>query len=115
MTVKPRKLPSPPEHLRESTREWWLSVVEAFELESHHLKLLTLAAESWDRCQQAREAIGLHGLTFQSGDPPTPKARPEVKIEHDSRISFARLLRELSLDVEPPPEVRPNRRPGTQR
>jgi phage terminase small subunit len=78
-------------------------VVGEYELEPHHVRLLTLAAESWDRCQQAREAIAEHGLTHDDrfGQ---PHARPEVGIERDSRIAFARLLRELALDIEGPSE-----------
>jgi len=94
-----------PQHLQPATRRWWSSVVADFELEDHHIRLLTLAAESWDRCQQAREAIAEHGLTYVDGHG-SPRARPEVGIERDSRIAFARLLRELGLDVQPPAESR---------
>jgi len=74
-------------------------------MEQHHQKLLTLACEAWDRCQQAREALAEHGLTFEDrfGQ---PRPRPEVAIERDSRMSFARLVRQLALeDIEPPEEV----------
>jgi P27 family predicted phage terminase small subunit len=101
-----------PKHLRLATRRWWKSVVADFELEAHHVRLLTLAAEAWDRGQQAREALAEHGLTF-SDRFGQPHARPEVAIERDSRISFARLLRELALEVEPPGE--PGRPPGLRR
>jgi hypothetical protein len=37
----------------------------------------------------------------------SPRARPEAGIEAQNRIAFARLLRELSLDVDPPAESRP--------
>ena len=94
------KTPTPPKHLRPSTKQWWSSVVAEFELEPHHIRLLTLAAESWDRCVQAREALEQQGLTFTDKHG-QPKARPEVVIERDSRIAFARLLRELALDVDP--------------
>ena len=94
-----------PGHLKPTTRRWWASVVAEYELEPHHIRLLTLAAESWDRCEQAREAIAEHGLTFIDAHG-SPKARPEVSIERDSRIAFARLLRELGLDVQPPSESR---------
>ena len=95
-----------PRHLQVATRRWWAAVVADFELEPHHVRLLTLAAESWDRCGQARAAIDANGLTYNdlSG---LPRARPEIGIERDSRIAFARLVRELGLDVTPPAESRP--------
>ena len=94
-----------PNHLQPATRRWWARVVAEYELEPHHIRLLTLAGEAWDRCVQAREAIAEHGLTFT--DPHgSPKARPEVAIERDSRVGFARLLRELGLDVQPSSESR---------
>ena len=98
----------PPKHLRPATKKWFAAVLEDFDLEPHHVRLLTLAGEAWDRCQSAREYIDANGLTFEDrfGQ---PKARPEVAIERDSRIGFARLLRELALDVEPPAEARPPR------
>lgn len=102
-----------PKHLKAATADWWESVCACYELEQHHLRLLTLAAESWDRCQQARESLAEHGVVYEDrfGQ---PRARPEVAIERDARTGFARLLRELSLDVEAPPEAsRPPRRPGT--
>lgn len=98
------KRPRPPVHLQASTRQWWSSVVGAFALEEHHVRLLTLAAEAWDRCCAAREAIDEHGMTFVDRFG-CPRARPEVGIERDSRIAFARLIRELDLDISAPPEV----------
>lgn len=116
MTIlkRPPAAPRAPQHLAEATRLWWRSVVEAYELSQHHVRLLTLAGESWDRCEAARKAIGQHGLTFDDRFG-APHARPEVAIERDFRIAFARLLRELDLDIEPPtssprgPAIRSNR------
>jgi phage terminase small subunit len=95
-----------PEHLQPATAEWFESVTKDYELEPHHLRLLTLAAQSWDRAEQAREILAAKGLTFEDRFD-QPHARPEVAIERDSRIAFARLLRELCLDLEPPAERRP--------
>ncbi|MEJ7714176.1 MAG: hypothetical protein WKF40_00095 [Thermoleophilaceae bacterium] len=58
-------------------------------------------------------ALAQHGTTYTDrfGQ---PRARPEVNIERDARIAFARLLRELDLDGEPAPDPRPPRA-GTAR
>jgi hypothetical protein len=90
----------PPKGLRAPTRCWVESVVEAYELEGHHLHLLGLAAQALDREQKAREAIAKNGLTFQDRFG-APKPRPEVAIARDAAVVFARLLRELRLDVDP--------------
>lgn len=99
-----------PRHLSREAREWWATVVRDYDLEPHHLKLLQAAAETWDRLQDARKAIAKHGTTYKDrfGQ---PCARPEVAIERDSRIAFARLTRELGFDVANP-EARPPRRDG---
>lgn len=94
---------SAPSHLRSDTASWWLNVASEYELESHQLRLLTLAAEAWDRCTESREAIAKHGAVYVDRFD-QPRARPEISIERDSRIAFARLVRELALDLDPPEE-----------
>jgi phage terminase small subunit len=79
---------------------WWTSVAAEFELDRHRLHLLEAACGAWDRMEQARQAVAVHGLTFEGKDGPRP--RPEVAIERDARIAFARLLRDL--DLPPPPQ-----------
>lgn len=88
-----------PRHLKAKTKEWFNAVLADYVLEPHHVRLLTLAAQAWDRAEQAREVLAKTGLTFDDrfGQ---PHARPEVAIERDSRIAFARLVRELGLDYE---------------
>jgi P27 family predicted phage terminase small subunit len=93
--------PPPPDHLSPSARQWWETVVASYVLEPHHLKLLQLAAESWDRCQAARAQIDREGLTV-AGREGGLRPHPAVAIERDSRLGFARLIRELDLDTEPP-------------
>lgn len=103
---------SPPNHLRADTAAWWQAVAADYALEAHHLRILTLAAESWDRGVEAREAIARHGTVYVDRFD-QPRARPEVAIERDSRIAFARLVRELALDLDPPDEAgRPPRLSG---
>jgi phage terminase small subunit len=94
--------PSAPKHLRKPTANWFRSVVKSYELEPHHVRLLQLACEAWDQVAAAREALAEHGVTFvdRFGQ---PRVRPEVAVERDARLAFARLLRELDLDADPPP------------
>lgn len=95
-----------PKHLKSATRRWHDEVATTFELDPHHLRILRLACETWDRCQEAREVIDREGLTYLDRFG-APRARPEVAIERDSRIAFARLVRELGLDAVEPDEARP--------
>ena len=103
-----------PEHLKKPTADWWSAVASNYELEPHHVRILTLAAEAWDRGVMAREALAEHGLTFIDRFK-APHARPEVAIERDSRIAFARLVRELALDIEEPGDSRPPLIPGSSK
>jgi phage terminase small subunit len=93
-------VPQPPAHLSPTAAQWWRTVVERYELEQHHLRLLQLAAEAWDRSQQARALIEAEGLILIGRQGARP--HPAIAIERDSRLGFARLLRELDLDTEPP-------------
>jgi phage terminase small subunit len=85
--------------------------VADYQLEEHHLRLLTLAAEAWDRAQMARATILEHGAFFHDRHG-SPRPHPALAVERDSRIAFARLVRELDLDGEPLPDPRPPRRRG---
>ncbi|MGO4637235.1 P27 family phage terminase small subunit [Mesorhizobium sp. 2RAF45] len=94
----------PPAHLRPATKKWFKSVTSDFDLDGHHVRLLTLAAEAWDQAQTAREVLDSGGQTFTDrfGQ---PKERPEVGILQNARISFARLIRELALDGDSAPDT----------
>jgi P27 family predicted phage terminase small subunit len=95
--------PRAPRHLKAATRRWFEAVASDWTLEEHHLRLLQLAGEAWDRCQEAREVIARDGLTTATRDG-GHKLHPAVRVEDSSRIAFARLLRELDLDIDPPAE-----------
>jgi phage terminase small subunit len=98
-----QKIPLAPKHLRPETRVWWRAVVRDWTLEEHHRRLLTLLAECWDRVQEAREKVEKDGayLPDRFGQ---MRAHPALSVERQEMVAFARLLRELDLDVTPPPE-----------
>ena len=93
--------PPPPAHLSPSAQDWWRSCVDRYVLEEHHLRLLRLCCEAWDRAQEAREQLRREGLTVPTRDGGL-RSHPCVAIERDARLAVARLVRELDLDVEMP-------------
>jgi phage terminase small subunit len=105
MISSPKPSKNPPNHLSSPAKAWFSSVIADYDLEPHHVRLLTAAAELWDRGEQARKVIGKEGLTFvdRFGQ---PRERPEVGIERNSRLAFAKLLREMNLDIDPPSDSR---------
>ena len=94
--------PPPPDYLSAAMQAWWKQVMTHYEMEPHHTHLLQAATEAWDRMQQARQVLAERGLSYEiTGGRQLPL--PEVAIERDSRIAFARLVRELGLDDSTPP------------
>ena len=97
-----------PRHLNTATKKWFRHVLEEYELEAHHVKLLTLACEAWDRATEAEKAVRKFGVLYKDPHTDRPKVNPAIKIKEQAEIIFARLLRELNLDIEPPkPPGRP--------
>ena len=103
----------PPKHLSADGKAFWKRVYADFELEPHHVKLLTAAAECLDRCSQAREAVTRDGLFFKTRSGQI-RPHPALGIERDQKTLLARLLRELNLDIDSPaePYSRPPRLTG---
>ena len=48
---------APPAHLNADTGHWWASVMAEYALEPHHVRLLTLACQAWDRGELARQVF----------------------------------------------------------
>lgn len=98
--------PPAPAHLRPATQRWWDTIVSEFDLDETLLPTLQLAAETWDRYSEAREALATHGTVYTDrfGQ---PKKRPEVDVEKEARIGYLRAMRELGLDVDGPAEESP--------
>src|SRR3974390_2630343 len=95
----------PPRHLSREARDWFRSVAETWELEPHHLKLLAMAAQTFDEVQQATAVVHRDGpiTAMPSG---AKRPHPALRIAQEGRVIFARLLRELDLDVAPPAEAK---------
>ena len=85
-----------PEHLSKHAKDFWRWALYEYQLNRDELQLLLMACEAMDRCIQARKRLAKQGLTYNDrfGQ---PKSRPEVAIERDSRLAFARLVKQLGL------------------
>ena len=94
-----------PRHLTPQTRAWWCGICREYELQSHHIKLLTLGAECLDRLGQVREILAREGLTSVTKSTGALHVHPLLKTEIELKTAFCRIMRELNLDdVEPPAE-----------
>ena len=94
------------DHLEPATRVWFQQIATDFELESHHLRILLISAEMWDRAAAARESVQEHGVMVMDRYG-CLKANPACEIERSSKTLFLKALRELGLDVEEPTAPRP--------
>jgi P27 family predicted phage terminase small subunit len=101
----PPAAPAPPEHLRKDGRDFWQTIVQEHDLESHQLALLCLACEQFDTQDQARKVIAQHGMTYATKTG-TVKPRPELSIERQAARLISTLLRQLKLDADQKPGER---------
>ena len=96
----PRK-PKPPSHLSAQSKKWFNAVVTGWAMEDTDLKLLTLAAENLDIAEEARKTLLTEGRYYVDSKG-IQRAHPLVKAQKDAMILFARIVRDLKLDVVPP-------------
>jgi phage terminase small subunit len=92
-----------PEELSKSSKEFFNTIVEEYELESHHIQILIQACQCLDRIEEAREVIKEEGA-FYNDRFLKPKVHPAVETEAKYKVIFKNLIRELGLDLEPPKE-----------
>jgi len=92
----------PPTHLSPEARKWWAEIHRIYALESPHLRLLTLAAEAWDRSRQARQELKTAGSLTYTDRNGVVRPHPCVRVEENARASFAALVKQLRLDEEDP-------------
>jgi P27 family predicted phage terminase small subunit len=96
-----------PKHLTAASRRFYQKISADYVLESHHLRLLQLLCEAWDRGQEARRILDTEGLVIDH-EKLGKRPHPAVSIERDARTAVARLLRELNLsESEGPEDSRP--------
>jgi P27 family predicted phage terminase small subunit len=88
-----------PSGLGKEGKKFWKQLSGEYDFETHHLKILENACHCLDRIEQAKEQIEKDGL-YVPDRYGALKEHPAGKTERDNRALFARLLRELGLDIE---------------
>ena len=94
--------------LRPSTKRWINSIKRRYELEDFHERLLVLAGQAWDRATEAREFLAEDGAVIVDRFE-QKKPHPAVQIESQAMLNFAKLLREIGLDLDRSEPSRPPR------
>lgn len=100
--MPPSTVPKAPRGLSAPSRALWEAIVADYVLMPHHLSLLEQAMRSLDRAEAARRLVDAEGLLVAG------KLHPLTRVERDSRDQFARIVKQLGLDLEalPPPSSR---------
>ena len=93
--------PQPPKHLSAVAKQFWRSVCESFDIDSHSLDLLEVACVQLQRAEQARVIIAKEGMIIVDRFD-QPKPHPGIEMERQASMAFVRIGRELGLSVEAP-------------
>lgn len=101
-----------PSHLSDGAKNWLADLRDVRTFTATEWRLVQLAAEAWDRAQNARRILGREGavcrvpVTDKHGDviryegEPVIRltAHPAVGIARDSTATFSKLVNQLGLD-----------------
>jgi P27 family predicted phage terminase small subunit len=94
-----------PKHLNDAGKAFWKKVLSEYQFENEHdFKRLALCCECLDNIAVARKEIAEKG-SFYTDRFKQPKPHPGYALIKDNMIVFTRILRELSLDIEPPADA----------
>jgi hypothetical protein len=106
MTQRLKKIePKPPGHLLAAGKRLWMDISGVYALEPHQFELLKSLCECLDRQELCRKQLKKDGLFLVTRFGET-KPHPALREEREHRILYARLIRELNLDLEIPENPR---------
>ena len=88
------------DQLSKRSRKFFTKILNAYELDDHHLEILSQACHCLDRIYQARLQIEKDG-DYILDRFKNIKPYLGLKALAQEKITMARLLRELNLDIEP--------------
>ena len=83
--------PEPPVHLSERAAAMWRELGQSRAKTTGRRALFQAALEAMDRCEAARAAIAIEGMTSTTPGTGAQHVHPLVKVELESRRQFASL------------------------
>ena len=101
-----------PKHLSKASKAWFTLVADSYELNETNLEILRMAGELLDRAEAARKLVEAEGAIVADRFGQS-REHPATKLERDSKIAFARLMRELGLASDESESDRPPRAGST--
>lgn len=97
MARQQQRIPEPPYHLSERSKELWRQVVPGEPRTPVWLTLLTTGLEALDRADECRRAVNEQGLTSTSPRSGARHVHPLLKVELESRRQAIQILNALGL------------------
>lgn len=96
-------IPKAPSHLSKNAKAWWKKILDQYDLPQESLIILQSGMEAFDRSEQARDQIEVHGVVIESVSKHGKllRANPAVAIENDAKRVMLACFKQLGLDLEP--------------
>ena len=88
-----------PKGLNAEARKFYRKIAGAYDLNNAGLELLKVACFTLQRWREAKETLDKAGLVIKGN---IPRIHPAAKVEHDTRLSFCRMMKELGFNEDIP-------------
>lgn len=88
-----------PKGLTPEARTFYKKIAGRYDLNNAGLELLKVACFTLQRWREAKDTLDKAGLIVQGN---IPRVHPACKVEHDCRLSFCRMMKELGFSEELP-------------
>ena len=90
-----------PKGLNAEAKIFFRKIAGRYELNNAGLELLKVACFTLQRWREAKETLDKSGLIVKGN---IPRVHPAAKVEHDCRLSFCRMMKELGFSEDLPSE-----------
>ena len=88
-----------PKGLDIESRAFFKKIAGAYSLNNAGLELLKVACFTLQRWREAKEILDKSGIVSEGN---IPRVHPATKVEHDCRLSFCRMMKELGFSEDIP-------------